>query len=89
MVSTRIFTEPAGLVVVEFLEREEQRARTLDDLLHRLYMLAGPCRTRSSRAGSHRDPRHARGELGAPQDFVGVGAVRRGPHVSDIKRVLM
>jgi len=34
------------------------------------------------------DPRHARGDLGAPEDLVGVGAVGGRPDVGDVERRL-
>src|SRR3989442_3895011 len=70
---------------VEILEREEQRARALDDLLHRRVRRLVHSALVGRQPDHAGDPRAAGGHLGPPQDLVGVAGVGRLPDVVDVE----
>ena len=79
---------PSGFCRIQVAELEVESAGALDNLLgRRVRRLVHPAFVagETDRAG---DPGHPGGHLRPPEDFVGVGGVRRMPHVGDIKAAL-
>src|ERR1700687_2363966 len=88
MVSTRIFTEPAGLVESRSWKEKKrvpERSTICWTGVEGGWVQAALLAGEPHHAGH---PRHARGRLGAPQDLVGVAAVGRRPDVADVERRL-
>ena len=75
----------SGLGGIEIAKFEKERAAGFDDFLRGGVSGLVHAALVAGEANDTSDPGTARGEFGAPHDFVGVAAVRGSPDVGDVE----